>query len=51
MTGGVADTLLALFWRQYQYFVFPLIFGVWGFQLLREDLRRCDPRDSAAASI
>jgi hypothetical protein len=42
MTGGVADTLLALVWTQYQYFVFPLIFGVWGFHLLREGLRRCD---------
>ncbi len=37
MTGGVADTLLALVWTQYQYFVFPMIFGYLGFQLLRED--------------
>jgi hypothetical protein len=49
MTGGVADTLLALIWTQYQYFVFLLIFGVWGFHLLREDLRRCDSREGAAA--
>ncbi len=42
MTGGVADTLLALVWTQYQYFFFPMIFGVWAFQLLREDLRRTD---------
>jgi hypothetical protein len=49
MTGGVADTLLALVWTQYQYFVFPLIFGVWGFHLLREDLRRHDSREGAAA--
>jgi hypothetical protein len=49
MTGGVADTLLALVWTQYQYFVFPLIFGFWGFQLLRGDLRRCDPREAVAA--
>ena len=42
MTGGVADTLLALVWTQYQYFLFPMIFGVWAFQLLREDLRRAD---------
>lgn len=49
MTGGAADTLLALVWTQYQYFVFPLIFGFWGFHLLREDLRRCVPREGAAA--
>lgn len=48
MAGGVADTLLALVWTQYQYFVFPLIFGVWGFHLLREDLRRNDSRESVA---
>lgn len=40
MTGGVADTLLALVWTQYQYFFFPMIFGALGFRLLREDLRR-----------
>jgi hypothetical protein len=40
--------LLALVWTQYQYFVFPLIFGVWGFQLLREDLRRCDPKEASS---
>ena len=28
MSGGVADTLLALLWTQYQYFLFPLIFGI-----------------------
>ena len=39
MTGGVADTLLALVWTQYQYFFFPMIFGYLGFQLLREDWR------------
>ncbi len=39
MPGGVADTLLALVWTQYQYFVFPMIFGYLGFRLLREDLR------------
>jgi hypothetical protein len=47
MAGGLADTLLALVWTQYQYFVFPLIFGVWGFHLLREDLRRFDKREGA----
>ena len=44
-----ANTLLALVWTQYQYFVFPLIFGGWAFQLLREDLRRCDRRDGVTA--
>jgi len=37
MTGGVADTLLALVWTQYQYFVFPLIFGYIGYRLLLAD--------------
>jgi len=40
MPGGVADTLLALVWTQYQYFVFPMIFGYLGVRLLREDWRR-----------
>lgn len=39
MPGGVADTLLALVWTQYQYFVFPLIFGYLGVKLLFEDWR------------
>ena len=39
MTGGVADTLLALVWTQYQYFVFPLIFGYVGYRLLLADWR------------
>ncbi|MGH0035308.1 MAG: hypothetical protein ACQGVK_09800 [Myxococcota bacterium] len=42
MAGGVADTLLALLWTQYQYFLFPMIFGYMGFVLLREDWRRAD---------
>lgn len=37
MVGGVADTLLALVWTQYQYFVFPLIFGYFGVKLLQDD--------------
>ena len=41
MSGGVADTLLALVWTQYQYFVFPLIFGYFGVKLLLEDWRQC----------
>ena len=42
MAGGVADTLLALVWTQYQYFVFPMIFGALAFRMLREDLRQSD---------
>ena len=41
MVGGVADILLALVWTQYQYFVFPLIFGVLGYRLLMDDWRQC----------
>jgi hypothetical protein len=41
MPGGVADTLLALAWTQYQYFVFPLIFGYWGYKLFVEDWQQC----------
>mmetsp|Transcript_83434 Transcript_83434/g.244622 ORF Transcript_83434/g.244622 Transcript_83434/m.244622 type:complete len:263 (-) Transcript_83434:121-909(-) len=37
MPGGVADTLLALVWTQYQYFFFPMIIGAMGVELLRED--------------
>ncbi len=37
MPGGTADTLLALVWTQYQYFVFPMIFGVLGVKLLLDD--------------
>ncbi len=40
MSGGVADTLLALVWTQYQYFLFPLIFAYFGVKLLLEDLRQ-----------
>ena len=43
MSGGVADTLLALVWTQYQYFLFPLIFGYFGVKLLLEDWRQCHP--------
>lgn len=39
MPGGLADTLLALVWTQYQYLVFPLIFGFIGYRLLLEDWR------------
>ena len=41
MAGGIADTLLALVWTQYQYIVFPLFFGVIASYLLFEDWRVC----------
>lgn len=41
MSGGLADTLLALVWTQYQYFLFPLIFGYFGVKLLMNDWRHC----------
>ena len=41
MPGGVSDTLLALVWTQYQYFLFPLVFGYIGVKLLFEDWRHC----------
>lgn len=58
MSGGVADTLLALVWTQYQYFLFPLIFGYFGVKLLLEDWRQCHvpaeehaPAESAAPNL
>ena len=50
MPGGVADTLLALVWTQYQYFFFPMIFGYLAFRLLREDWRRCHAEERATPS-
>ncbi len=50
MPGGVADTLLALAWTQYQYFVFPLIFGYWGYKLLMADWRQCQSGAGAVAA-
>ncbi len=41
MPGGVADTLLALAWTQYQYFLFPLIFGYLGYRLFLDDWQQC----------
>lgn len=40
MPGGLADTLLALVWTQYQYVVFPLASGFVAYKLLLEDLRQ-----------
>ena len=41
MPGGIGDTLLALVWTQYQYIVFPLIFGYIGYKLLLRDWQQC----------
>ena len=49
MSGGVADTLLALVWTQYQYFLFPLIFGYFGVKLLLEDWRQCHVEHAGVA--
>ncbi|MEZ4287239.1 MAG: hypothetical protein R3A47_03640 [Polyangiales bacterium] len=40
MPGGAADTLLALVWTQYQYILFPIVFGWIGFKLLLVDIRQ-----------
>lgn len=50
MPGGVADTLLALVWTQYQYFLFPLIFGYFGVKLLLEDWRQCHVNTEGVAA-
>ena len=47
MPGGVTDTLLALVWTQYQYFLFPLIFGYFGVRLLLQDWRQCHVQNGA----
>lgn len=47
MPGGVADTLLALLWTQYQYFVFPLVFGYLGCRMLYRDWH--DTRSASGA--
>lgn len=39
MPGDVWDTLLALVWTQYQYIVFPMIFGALASKMLLDDLR------------
>ena len=41
MPGGIADTLLALVWTQYQYFFFPMVFSYMGYKLLMEDWKQC----------
>ena len=50
MPGGIADTLLALVWTQYQYIVFPLIFGYVGYKLLFEDWRHGHVPGAATAT-
>lgn len=39
MPGGLWDSLLALVWTQYQYIVFPLIFGAIASKMLLDDLK------------
>ena len=39
MAGGLWDTLLALVWTQYQYILFPIVFGGLASRMLLEDLR------------
>ncbi|MEP1470159.1 MAG: hypothetical protein ABJK25_04235 [Halieaceae bacterium] len=39
MPGGLWDTLLALVWTQYQYILFPMIFGALASKMLLDDLR------------
>ena len=43
------DTLLALVWTQYQYILFPLIFGWVGYKLLLEDWRHVHGHGSTRA--
>lgn len=38
MPGGVADTLLALLWTQYQYVLFPMLGSYWGIRLFMADV-------------
>ena len=49
MPGGVADTLLALVWTQYQYLLFPLILGWMGCKLLFDDLHYSWVRSASSA--
>ncbi|OUS23996.1 hypothetical protein A9Q99_25960 [Gammaproteobacteria bacterium 45_16_T64] len=42
MVGGVADTLLALVWTQYQYILFPIVFGIISTKLLLNDWQQSD---------
>ena len=50
MVGGVADTLLALVWTQYQYILFPFIFGWVAVQLLIYDVRCLDMGGGSSSS-
>lgn len=44
MPGGLWDTLLALVWTQYQYVLFPMVFGVLSCKLMLEDWRHCSQK-------
>jgi hypothetical protein len=48
MPGGVADTLLALVWTQYQYILFPIVVGWMAYRLLLFDLHAAWTRPVAA---
>ena len=41
MPGNIWDTLLALVWTQYQYIIFPAIFGALAAKMMLEDWRQC----------
>jgi hypothetical protein len=49
MSGGLADTLLALVWTQYQYIIFPLVAGYLSYPLLQDDWQRSLTGDSNTA--
>lgn len=47
MPGGLWDTLLALVWTQYQYILFPMVFGALASKMLLDDLRHSAVRVEA----
>ena len=51
MTDNAADILLALVWTQYQYVLYPLIFGYIGSLLLLEDWRKVFGGDKDSANF
>ncbi|MEM1141514.1 MAG: hypothetical protein AAGI88_02930 [Pseudomonadota bacterium] len=50
MPGNIWDTLLALVWTQYQYIVFPAIFGSLAAKMLFDDWRHCIAQQNSAAA-
>ncbi|KZX58727.1 hypothetical protein A3709_17135 [Halioglobus sp. HI00S01] len=51
MPGNIWDTLLALVWTQYQYIVFPMIFGGVASKLPLDDLRHSAAPVSAKEAV